>query len=367
MKPFLAGAAFLALLAGGCSSVNPHYDPKKPHHTPEGFQNRYRSLAESQGFWKWQWERWTNPPPRVPEGTITGVPPETEFLGRNRSEPTLTWIGHSTLLLQLDGVNILTDPVFGERASPLPFLGPKRHQPPGLSLAQLPHIDAVLISHSHYDHLELEAMRALQRQPGGPPRFYVPLGLEIWFQKNVPGVVLEGPARNVFWLDWEESAVIRGRTAPLELHLLAVQHWSARTPWDRNRTLWGSWAVLHPKLRFWFAGDLGYSRDSADIGRRFGGFDLAAIPIGGYEPRWFMAKSHLDPEEAVQVMEDVAAERAVGIHWGTFEKLTDEPLDQPPRDLKAALERRGLPAGRFVTLPHGGTLRLQPGQPSPGR
>lgn len=360
MNLALAVVTAASIAMGACSNMNPHYDPSKFHHRPNGFQNRYLSLDKSEGFWKWQIERLRHPPPEIPPESLPAVEPEREFLARNRTLPTLTWIGHSTLLLQLDGLNILTDPVFGERASPVSFLGPKRHQRPGIALADLPHIDAVLISHNHYDHLELAAVKMLQQQPGGPPRFYVPLCLEQWFAKNVPGAALEGPERNVFWLDWDQSAILQGRSAPLQLHFLALQHWSARTPWDRNRTLWGSWAVLHPQLRFWFGGDLGYSKDTADIGARFKGFDLAAIPIGGYEPRWFMHKAHVNPEEAVRVMQDIHAARAVGIHWGTFERLTDEPLDQAPRDLQAALRRRGMGADRFFTLQHGQTLRLTP-------
>jgi L-ascorbate metabolism protein UlaG (beta-lactamase superfamily) len=165
------------------------------------------------------------------------------------------------------------------------------------------------------------------------------------------GVVLSGPLRNVQALDWDQKVSIPGKTHPLELHFLAVQHWSARWLGDRNTSLWGSWAVIHPDLRFWFSGDLGYSRDTQDIGARFGGFDWAAIGIGAYAPRWFMKKHHIDPQEALQVMRDVRAQAALGIHWGTFEGLSDEPLDQPPQDLARALRQAPDALKFFVVRP----------------
>jgi L-ascorbate metabolism protein UlaG (beta-lactamase superfamily) len=140
---------------------------------------------------------------------------------------------------------------------------------------------------------------------------------------------------------------IRGKTDAMELHFLAVQHWSARSLGDRYETLWGSWAVIHPTFRFWFSGDLGYSPDTRDIGERMGGFDLAAIAIGAYEPRWFMKDSHLNPQEALQVMQDVNAKAAVGIHWGTFEGISDEPLDQAPKDLEIAKTKLVAPKNFF--------------------
>ncbi len=155
---------------------------------------------------------------------------------------------------------------------------------------------------------------------------------------------------------------MQGRTQPLDFHFLAVQHWSARALGDRHQTLWGSWAVLHPTFRFWFSGDLGYSPDTLDIGRRIGPIDLAAIAIGAYEPRWFMKESHLNPEEALRVMGDVQARAALGIHWGTFEGLSDESLDQPPRDLALAKQRQqGTgPAADFFVLRHGQTWQARP-------
>ena len=262
----------------------------------------------------------------------------------------MTWIGHATALLQLDGVNILTDPVFSDRASPFSFVGPKRRMPPGLAIAELPHIDAVVISHSHYDHLDLASVRALNKQAGGPPHFLVPLGIKRWLSKQ--GI------NNAEELDWGD----RTRVAGLDFWFLPATHWSARGIGDRNETLWGGWAVktapgaAHP-FSIYFAGDTGYSGDFKRIGAAFGCFDLALIPIGAYAPRWFMAGEHIDPEEAVKVFQDIGAKKAIGIHWGTFE-LSDEPLDEPPKKLEAAAHAAGLPDGVFSVLRHGQMIRL---------
>ncbi|MGH9818269.1 MAG: MBL fold metallo-hydrolase, partial [Candidatus Acidiferrales bacterium] len=171
--------------------------------------------------------------------------------------------------MQTGGRNLITDPMFSRRASPLPFTGPRRHQPPGIALRDLPPIDLVLISHNHYDHLDLPSVRALSRQRGEPPSFAVPLGLERWFRRRLPDA-------NVVALDWWESRAVAGVTVTL----VPVHHWSARTPWDGNSTLWGGWAAERAGFRFFFSGDTAYSQDFPEVGRRLGPFDLAAIAIG---------------------------------------------------------------------------------------
>ncbi|MCU0626703.1 MAG: MBL fold metallo-hydrolase [Gemmatimonadaceae bacterium] len=319
------------------------------HSSPRRFANRHLPDRAPQGVLRWQLQRLRDRLPRPPRAPITGVVPDVAWLQANRTVTSLTWIGHSSLLYQRDGVNVLFDPVFSAFASPVQFAGPRRHQPPGLALAELPHVDVVLLSHAHYDHLDLPSVRALARQPGGSPTFLVPLGLDSWFARHVRGARVRACA-------WDDVVSWPGRTTTLELHFLAVQHWSNRTPWDRNRTLWGSWAIVDPGFRFWFSGDLGYSRDTQEIGARFGRFDLAAIAIGAYEPRWFMRDQHLNPDEAVRVMGEVGAERAIGIHWGTF-ALTDESLDEPPRALAAAVAAHGLASDRFDVMRHGETRR----------
>ncbi len=326
------------------------------------FRNPSGVEFDSRGLPRWIFDRVRQRLPRPPRAPITGVAPDLAYLRANRTDTTVTWLGHAAVLLQVGGVNILTDPMLTDWASPVAFFGPRRHQPPGIALRDLPHIDVVLISHAHYDHLDRPSVRALARQPGGGPHFLVPAELDRWFTRNVPGVDARGSHRRVHALPWDASMPGPGPAADIAFHFLPVQHWANRTVFARNDTAWGSWAIIHPTFRFWFSGDLGYSEDPRRIGDRFGRFDLAAIAIGAYEPRWFMRAQHVNPEEAVQVMHDVRAAQAFGIHWGTF-ALTDESLDQPPRDLLAATAARGMPADQFTTWRHGETRRFPAGVP----
>lgn len=358
-RPHVALCA-LALLAG-CASGTParsqeaaSHEPQPLHHakrTSSGYENNYGTLPR-ESFLKWRWERFKQGLPKPPANGyhFPMAHPDIAWLKANRTTDTLAWIGHASALVQIDGVNILTDPVFSERASPFSFIGPKRKTPPGLTLDELPHIDIVLISHNHYDHLDKPSVEALNRQAGGPPRFLVPLGIEQWM--NDIGIT------NVEELDWSDET----HAAGLDIWFVPSQHWSARTPFDRAETLWGGWVVKTPAgaarpYSFYFAGDTGYSPDFRDIAARFGGFDLALIPIGAYDPRWFMQAQHVDPEEAVRIFQDVHAKKAIGIHWGSFE-LTDEPLDEPPRRLAEAVRRAGLPADAFTVLKHGEMIHL---------
>ena len=325
----------LALVAGaavGCVSSG-----------AERFLNNYPH-PEKTGFWKWKWEQWRDGLPRRPE---EGYRFETVKSDLSASQnPSITWVGHATVLVRVGGLNILTDPQFSERASPFSFAGPKRVVPPVPALRELPHIDAVVISHNHYDHLDLDSVAQLAAQPGGSPRFFVPLGLKDWFTRR--GI------EDVTELDWWQSRTFKG----LEIHFVPVQHWSKRTLTDENRSLWGGWVLRHPELSFFFAGDAGYSKDFADIRARFGGFDLAAIPIGAYEPRWFMKIMHMDPAEAVQVHKDVNARRSLAIHWGTFDGLTDESLYEPPARLAQERRKAGLGEEDFFVMKHGETRSL---------
>lgn len=346
MRPFnVLLSSSLLLLASCHGSV--HYSPVKIHHTEHGFRNIHPHPPK-QSFWKWRWERLRHGIPADPEGgyRFTQLKPDAVFLAANRSDHTLTWLGHATFLIQLGGVNLLTDPHLTERASPLSFLGPRRYVAPALSLEELPPIDIVLVSHSHYDHLDLGTLKRLAKQQGGPPRYFVGLGLKRWADRHgIP---------NVTELDWGDSVQTKG----LGLHFVPVQHWSARTPWDRDRTLWGAWVIEHEGRRYFFGGDFGYSRDLADAAARFNGFDLAMIPIGAYEPRWFMKVMHVNPEEAVQSHIDLEARFSVAMHWGTF-RLTDEPLDEPPARFVEARTRAGVPEERFFMMRHGETRRLE--------
>jgi L-ascorbate metabolism protein UlaG (beta-lactamase superfamily) len=348
--------ALTILSVVGCTAPAGDADQDTSHRAAEGYKNRYLDDDPGLGrLLRWQIERTFAGLPKPPDHPVVGVPPRVDFLQSNRTETTVTWVGHSTLLLQLDGINILTDPHWGNRASPVSFAGPKRAQPPGIPFEQLPHIDAVVISHNHYDHLDAGTVKRLAAQAGGAPKFFVPLGVDRWLEKNIAGLVAEGPNRNVWGLDWGDQFTLAGRRDEIVLKFLAVQHWSGRSLGDRYETLWGSWAILSSSFRFWFSGDLGYSKDTLDIGEALGHVDLAAIAIGAYEPQWFMHNFHVSPAEAIQVMKNVRARQAIAIHWGTFEDLSDEKLDQPPRDLQQALQDDDLPADTFQVLKHGET------------
>ncbi len=356
----LPSAILAASLLAGCAQVNSYYDASKPHHRPEGFANNYPPNPAYQrpkvGFfegWAGRIRNWTSDgSERLPLAPVPTVAADLGYLHANKTEPALTWIGHATFLLQTgNGVNILLDPVFEDRASPLSFAGPKRQQAPGVALQDLPHIDAILISHSHYDHLSLASLRALYRQKGGAPLLYAPLGVDLWLAQHVTG----GDRSRIARFDWWDKASLRG----LELQFLPVHHWSARGLYDRNETLWGAWAVTRPGFSFFFSGDLGYSKDIQDIAARFPeGFDLAAIGIGAYQPVWYR-NSHVSPDEAIRIHRELGVRRSVGMHWGTF-PMGQERIDQAPRDLAIARQAQGVSEEAFGVLRIGETLRVPP-------
>lgn len=341
----------VVVLTACATAVNVYQDRSKAHHTAGGFRNNYVAGLnnESGSFWKWQYERARDGLPKPPANgyRFDLIKPDAAWLAANRTETTATWIGHATVLMQVAGVNILTDPHLTERASPVWFAGPKRSVPPALDFAQLPHIDMVVISHNHYDHLDEGTVTRLARQSGGGPRFFVPLGNKPWF--NDLGIT------DVVEMDWWDKQPFKG----LEVHFTPVQHWSARGFTDRFRTLWGGWLVKSHEFSFFFAGDTGYSKDFADIHARLGAVDFSILPIGAYEPRWFMGTQHVDPAEAIRIHHDLKARQSMAIHWGTFE-LTDEALDEPPLRLAAELKKAGLAADRFLVLKHGEMVRPKP-------
>ena len=287
-------------------------------------------------------ERSSQPSPRRvpgdpivhPSGVELSTPPPKDRI-------RLTWIGHSTFLLQHQGRNILTDPIFGN-CPPMPIAGLRRSSLPGLSFDSLPPIHDVIISHSHYDHLDAPTIRAL----GNRVRYWVPTGLSGWFQKRGINSCQE--------LGWWESGSISEQIA---IHSVPAQHASGRGPFDRDKTLWCGWVLQSSERSIYFAGDTGYSPSFREIGQKFGGFDLAMVPIGGYEPRWLMQPMHLNPAEAVQVHIDIGSSLSVACHWGTF-RMTDEPLDEPPKVLGRALSARNIDPQDFRVLRVGETLEL---------
>jgi L-ascorbate metabolism protein UlaG (beta-lactamase superfamily) len=277
------------------------------------------------------------PWPRVVPAPRTPALPE----GVPARQLAVTFIGHSTFLLQLPGLNILTDPVFATHAGPFGLLGPKRVRPPALRLGQLPRIDVVLLSHNHYDHLDLAALRWLARQHR--PAIVTTLGNRAWLEARGVGRVTE--------LDWWQS---HAPARDLDVICTPAQHFTARTPWDRCRTLWGSFLLRTEIGLVYFAGDSGWGPHFAAIHDRLGAPRLALLPIGAYEPRWFMEAVHVTPDQAVRAHLALGARESIGMHFGTF-NLTDEGIDAPLHDLAAARTAHGVPAASFGTLDFGET------------
>lgn len=359
LAALLLGAA---LGLAGCSAAPPLADGAPAHHRPGGFQNNHLDF-QPKGLGqllRWRWNAFAQGLPPPPAKPTPQVAPDLAFVQANARagaamQPAVTWIGHATVLVQAGGINALTDPIFSQRASPVGWVGPQRAQPPGLALQQLPHIDLVVVSHNHYDHLDAASVRALNAQAGGPPLFVVPLGLKAWLADQGITRVTE--------LDWWQSTRLAGPAGEVEVVLTPVQHWSGRGLFDRMQTLWAGFVVITPQLNWFHAGDTGYSPDFAHIRERLaprlgpGGLGLALLPVGAYEPRWFMADQHVNPAEAVKVHRDLGARRSLGMHWGTF-ALTDEALDEPPRALAAARVAQGVADDDFFVLTVGQTRRL---------
>jgi len=324
---------------GGCSGLpdysgSPNYDSQNRIFVhPDGYRHD-KGLFEVLGFMTKFWTRGADPAEKsgFPAAVNAEIQPDTKT--------HVTWIGHSTVLFEHMGKRVLTDPHFSKRASPLSFAGPKRVVAPGMAIADLPKIDAVIISHSHYDHFDLASIRDLSMaQPD--IKFIVPLGLA--------SMVRGTGAQHVAEIDWWQRHELSGLT----VISTPVRHWSSRTPFDRNRTQWAGFMVrFEDGFQFYFAGDTGYGTDFVKARQRLGRPDFAAIPIGAYEPRDFMKSSHVTPEEAVRVFQDLEAPLALAIHWGTF-RLTLEPLAEPPSRLEAALRSADIQPERFRVLRHG--------------
>lgn len=281
--------------------------------------------------------------PRTPWPARVDVTPRRPP-SRDGATAVVTFIGHSTFLIQTAAGNVLTDPMYSQRAGPFNVFGPRRVRQPAVLFDELPPISIVLLSHNHYDHCDLRTLRMLADRFN--PLVVTPLG-------NGPLVRTTGIDR-VEELDWWQE----GKAATLPITLTPAQHFSARGPFDRNRALWGGFTLVTGGARMFFAGDTGYAPFFRDIRRRLGSIDLALLPIGAYEPRWFMKDVHMNPAEAVQAHLDLESSQSVSMHFGTFQ-LTTEGIDEPVRALEAACRSRNIPPSRFRTLDFGESLRME--------
>ena len=338
-----------ALLAAGllsaCSShwqgpPTPHFDGRRfsnPGHTKESSVTGYLwlRLTGAQAPWPDSVPVAPQPPPpaRVDDGSAL-----------------VTFIGHATVLIQVGGLNILTDPVWSERASPISFAGPQRVQAPGVAFDALPRIDVVLISHDHYDHLDLPTLKRLDARDR--PQVIAPLG-------NAALLAGAMPASRVSEHDWGDRVVLKGGAT---VHVEPMLHGSGRSPFDQMATLWAAFVLQAGPIKIYHAGDTGYGDGALfrATGQKHGGFDLAILPIGAYEPASFMADSHMPPADAVKVMTDLRARRAMAHHFEAFQ-LGFEAYDAPRQALRAALQAAALPEDRFWAPQPGQSLRIAPG------
>ena len=320
------------------------------HHTTRGFKNLYIEEPNKSFFTFLRMRLFGDEPWADHEKTAADVPFQMLDVDRITSpapdQLQVSWLGHSTFLVQYQGINILTDPIFSDRASPFGFAGPKRYTQHVVNYSQLPPIDFVVISHNHYDHLDDTAARML----GNRPVYLVPLGLTDWFTDQ--GI---SPTR-IREFDWWDVATPETPGPAIRVEAQPSQHWSARGLFDRRKTLWASWRIELAGKTLWFVGDTGYNpRLFKEIGERAGPVDLAFIPIGAYDPRSFMQTYHVDPDEAVMIHGDIGAKQSLGMHWGTYPLTAEEPMD-PPRRLAAAREREGLSEKDFRALTLGQTI-----------
>ncbi|MCA9582890.1 MAG: MBL fold metallo-hydrolase [Myxococcales bacterium] len=329
-----AGTVLSLLTTTGCFGAVPYAGPVSNHF--DGIQFRNMEPTEVKGFydvlrWKMTSEAATWPDfVEIEEGP---TPPE-----RVQQGIRIQFINHATVLIQMDGVNLVTDPVWSKRVSPISWVGPARHKSPGIALESLPPIDAVLVSHNHYDHMDLPTLRRIAERDD--PMMLVGLGNA----RPLQGDHLLR-AQDMDWWDTK-------RIAGVEIIFTPAQHWSGRTMGDHNHTLWGGFFVRGPSGSVYFAGDTGDGPHFAETRQRLGSPTVALLPIGAYEPRWFMASQHINPEEAVKAHVTLGATISIGIHWGTFQ-LTDESMEAPREALHEARKRAQVPDDRFLVLENG--------------
>ena len=333
--------AFILLLMVMQFSCAPRYyqGPSTDHFDGNEFYNPGKPLNKGLlEILKWQWTRKPLPWPAYSELPATDKPPQRVAGNQLR----VSYVGHVTVLLQTEGLNILTDPVWSDRASPFTWIGPQRVHPPGIRFEDLPPIDLILISHNHYDHLDLVTVERLWRRDH--PRIIVPLGNDAILHTRIPEANIEAH-------DWGAQVVV---SPEMTIHLEPMHHWSARSLFDRNRALWATFVLVTPGGPIVFVGDSGYGDGEyfRETAQKFKKFRLAFLPIGSYDPRWFMAYGHMNPEEAVRAYHDLGQPLTLPIHYGTFQ-LADTGFEAPLRDLQTAMETANVPAGSIRPLRSG--------------
>jgi L-ascorbate metabolism protein UlaG (beta-lactamase superfamily) len=343
-----AGLSTPLLAMGGPAAAEASGD-RPWHHVPGGgFRNPQGSPARggSAGdWWSFLYRRIVAPAPAValPPGHVLDEPATLAGLAAPGAQDSVTWLGHATFLLRLAGRTLLTDPYLSDYASPLPPFGPKRFSPAPLSPASLPRIDVLLLSHNHYDHLDLPAVSAIAAR--WRPTLVAPLGLSRYIDRS--------QFAEVFEIDWYQALEL----GDLRLTATPAIHFSKRSLFDQNQTLWCGFRIGHARQAVWFAGDTAFGPVFDEVGSRLGPVDMALVPIGAYEPRELMKGSHCTPEEAVAIGRAVGAERICGMHWGTI-RLTDEPPFEPPARFRDAAAAAGFPPAATWVLAIGETRAL---------
>jgi L-ascorbate metabolism protein UlaG (beta-lactamase superfamily) len=324
---------FFIFLIIGCTG-NRIYQ-KSDHYSPESQLFNNPTVSDSgKGFISFlHWKLFTNAKTWPTWVDLSDSPILKKPTTPNKTN--ITFINHSTFLLQFDQINVLTDPVWSQRVSPVSWAGPKRVHPPGIPFDKLPQIDVVILSHNHYDHMDKKTLIRLEERHS--PVFICPLG---------DGAFLEGLGlKKVFELDWWQKLEFN----TMEISFTPTQHWSKRTLFDTNESLWGSFVIKYNKKKVYFGGDTGYSSHFKEIQKRFGHMDLSLLPIGAYAPRWFMQTMHMDPEEAIWAHKDLKSRKSIGIHYGSFQ-LTNESRDEPVHRLQMYLKSNQLKKEDFLTL-----------------
>jgi len=337
MKKLLIVSLILFISSCSLNSVKENID--SPNFKDGIFHNLDPNKNRKKGFFRFLSMRLTTDWSDWPDWVSTD---EVDNLNSRESSEKIkvSWINHSTFLIQTQGLNIITDPIFSERASPVSFAGPKRVHKPAISLANLPKIDIVIISHDHYDHLDLDSINTIIKRDN--PKVYLGLGVKKRLENQ----------SNIIELDWWQSRKFNEITT---IHFVPVQHFSGRTLSDRNSTLWGGFVLEVGGRKIYFGGDTGYGNHFKQVFNEFGEMDVSFLPIGAYAPRSFMKYMHMNPEDAVKAHNDLNSKKSIGMHFETFQ-MTAEPRDEPRNILSDVLKKYQINDGNFISPILGQTL-----------